>query len=195
MEQAINNSSVKLYPLDKILQATILKIIPNFLTPNHFTVLRLLLTPIVILFILKEKIILGLILFLFAALTDAIDGAMARTRNQITEWGKVYDPIADKLLIGATACLLISKYLNLYFALFIILIEILLVANGTWRKSNGNIIEANVWGKIKMILQTFGIALIFIFMIFNIHFLIIASWAILIIACFFAMISLFTYSI
>ena len=195
MKQENDNFNIKLYPQDKILQATILKIIPHFLTPNHFTVLRLLMTPIIIFCILKEQVVLAFILFLLAGFTDAIDGAMARTRNQITEWGKMYDPIADKLLVGSIAFLLITKYLSLYLTLFIIFIEILLISNGVFRKSNGDIIEANIWGKIKMFLQILGIALIFAFMIFNINFLIIASWAILIIACVFAIISLFTYSI
>jgi CDP-diacylglycerol--glycerol-3-phosphate 3-phosphatidyltransferase len=185
----------KLQPTDKIIDKLFLWMIPHNWLPNHFTIARLLMTPVVIWLILKEQFLLGLITFIIAALTDAIDGAMARTRHQITEWGKIYDPVADKLLIGATAFLLINNYLSLYLALTIVFIEIFLIVNGGIRKNKGKVVEANRWGKIKMILQALGVGFIFLFVLTNIPALITISWIILIPAVFFGLISLFTYSI
>ncbi len=99
----MEKSTIKFYPQDIFLKKTILRLIPKTIKPNHITLLRFFLTPIVIGAIIKEKNILALFLFLITAFTDAIDGAMARTRNQITQWGKIYDPLADKFLIGLTA--------------------------------------------------------------------------------------------
>ncbi len=188
-------SEQKLYPQDKILAKTILKLIPKSITPNQITVLRFLLIPVVIWSIIQEKNIFGIFIFLFTASTDAIDGAMARTRNQITDWGKIYDPVADKLLIGSTAFLLISKYLSFYLALVIISLEILLVLNGGWRKANGHIVQANIWGKMKMILQVIGVSTIFLFLIIKTSVLLSLSWIVLTIAIILGTISLFTYSI
>ena len=185
----------KLQPTDKIIDKTILWMVPHNWRPNHFTIARFIMTPMVIWLILKEHFLIALIAFTVAALTDAIDGAMARTRHQITEWGKIYDPVADKLLIGATAFLLIDAYLSLYLALGIISIEILLIVNGGIRKNSGKLVEANKWGKIKMILQALGVGFIFLFILTNTPLLLTASWIVLALAVFFGIISLFTYSI
>ena len=185
----------RLQPMDKIIDKTILWMIPHNWRPNHFTIVRFIMTPFVIWLILKEQFLIGLIAFVLVALTDAIDGAMARTRNQITDWGKIYDPLADKLLIGSVAFLLVNTYLSLYLALSVIFIEILLIVNGGIRKNNGKIVQANRWGKIKMILQACGIGFIFLFLLTNISFFITLSWAALLVAIFFGLISLFTYSI
>jgi CDP-diacylglycerol---glycerol-3-phosphate 3-phosphatidyltransferase len=185
----------KLQPTDKIIDKTILWAIPHNWLPNHFTIARFIMTPIVIWLILKEQFLLALITFIVAALTDAIDGAMARLRHQITEWGKIYDPVADKLLIGATAFLLIDRYLSLYLALAIVFIEIFLIVNGGIRKNKGKVVQANRWGKIKMILQVGGVGFIFLFLLTSSPILLTVSWIILAFAVFFGLISLFTYSI
>lgn len=192
----MNSESPKttLQPQDKILAKTLLKIIPYSIRPNHFTIIRLILILPVIWMINMEQYLYGVIIFIIAALTDVIDGAMARTRNQITEWGKIYDPVADKLLIGSTAFLIVSKYLNFYLAMTIIFIEIMVIANGGWRKANGHPVQANMWGKIKMHLQVYGVSLLFIFLLIKAPILITICWIILILSIIFAVISLFTYS-
>ncbi|MFH0819438.1 MAG: CDP-alcohol phosphatidyltransferase family protein [bacterium] len=180
---------------DKLLAKTILIFIPSSVTPNQVTIFRFLATPFVIWLILIENYKWAMPLFLIAALTDAIDGAMARTRDQITEWGKIYDPLADKLLIGSIAFLLISKYLNLYLALAIIFPELLLISLGGLRRKNKQIIEANWWGKSKMILQVAGSLLLFFYLLWPHNILINLAWFIFPIAIVLAIISLLTYSI
>ena len=79
---------------------------------NKITILRILLIPFFIAFILYSKWELALLVFIIAALTDAIDGYIARALKQRTELGKILDPIADKLIIlSAFICLSVSKVL------------------------------------------------------------------------------------
>ncbi|MBL7155895.1 MAG: CDP-alcohol phosphatidyltransferase family protein [Candidatus Omnitrophica bacterium] len=79
---------------------------------NKITILRILLIPFFIAFILYSKWELALLVFIIAALTDAIDGYIARALKQRTELGKILDPIADKLIIlSAFICLSVSKTL------------------------------------------------------------------------------------
>jgi len=78
---------------------------------NIVTLLRILLVPIFIVILLTEmenKEIIAFIVFLFASISDAIDGYIARKFNQVTDLGKFLDPIADKLLISAALLALVS---------------------------------------------------------------------------------------
>ena len=98
--------------------------------------------------------------FLFVASTDAIDGALARTQNKITEWGMMFDPVADKLLIVPVLLILLLRNLPIPLALTIISLEFVIVAMALlWRK-RGGVIQANLWGKIKMVLQVLGVFLL-----------------------------------
>lgn len=147
----------KIYFHDRLLASTILKLIPRTITPNMVTVTRFMLTPVVLFFLLQEKYTVALLLFFITAFTDAIDGSMARTRNQITEWGIVYDPVADKLLIGSVMLIFVMRFLNIYLALTVVGLEILFLIGGYFKKRKGDVTAANWWGKNKMILQVFGV--------------------------------------
>lgn len=85
---------------DALLSAT-LRSIPAWVRPNHLTVLRILLVPPFIAALLSGRTVWAALLFLFAALTDFIDGSLARLRHQSSMAGMVLDPIADKLLLIA----------------------------------------------------------------------------------------------
>jgi phosphatidylglycerophosphate synthase len=87
------------------LAKTVLRLIPRSVQPNHLTIARFWLIPFVAYFLFFGNYRIGLFVFILTALTDGIDGALARTRGQITEWGRLYDPVADKLLV-ATAVLM-----------------------------------------------------------------------------------------
>lgn len=96
-------------------------------------------------------------LFFLVAFTDALDGALARTRNKITVWGMMFDPLADKLLIVPTLLILVFSQLPPYLAVSVTGVECLILLLAIlWRK-RGLAIKSNVWGKIKMILHVAGI--------------------------------------
>jgi len=148
----------KPYPHDYIIDKLLLWMFPYTVKPNHITIFRLFATPIVLFFVVKELWIIGIVTFLILALTDAIDGSMARIRGQITAWGTLFDPVADKVLISGVLFVLLLKYINIYISIAIILLELVVVVGALIKKQNGIVISACKWGKIKMITQVLGIS-------------------------------------
>src|SRR2546421_3128739 len=126
--------------------------------PNVLTVVRILLVPVLIVALLEKTgggDLLAAIVFATASLTDAIDGYLARSRNWETTFGKLMDPIADKLLIVAALIALVSlSRLEAWVAMVIICREIavtmLRVAAGA---GQGSVIGASSLGKIKTAFQ------------------------------------------
>lgn len=177
---------------DKVLDKTILKLFPNFVRPNFLTVFRFICIPFIIFLLLSENYEISFWLFAIAALTDALDGAMARTRHQITDWGIVFDPFADKLLIGSVSLIIISKFINPILAGIIVLIEVLLIFFA-YLRFRGKIVPAKIVGKIKMILQSVGVGLLLLSGVINLPILVLISTYILYLAIIFALLSLFVY--
>jgi len=180
---------------DKILAASILKLFPYSILPNHITVFRFISTPIVAALMFYEHYLIGLIAFLLVALTDAMDGAMARTRNQITDWGKIYDPLADKILIGSMVFIIVLRYIDLWTSLVIIGLEIIIIFIAWIRMVKGKKVQANLWGKIKMCLQVLGVTILLFSIIFNWAALLPFASTTLYLAIAFAIVSLLTYGI
>ena len=119
--------------------------------PNVLTVVRILLVPVLVVALLEKTSggdLLAAIVFAVASLTDAIDGYLARSRNWVTTFGKLMDPIADKLLIVAALVALVSLgRLEAWVAMVIIAREfavtVLRVAVGA---QQGVVIAASPWG-------------------------------------------------
>lgn len=141
---------------------------------NKLTVLRIILVPImvVISFFNIQGEILGVpityviidIIFIIAAITDKLDGYIARSRNQITTFGKFLDPIADKIVV-ITAMLMLVEWGHLPAWIPTIVIFREFVISG-YRliavEKNGKVIAANIWGKLKTVTQMVAIALAFV---------------------------------
>jgi len=122
---------------DRVLAATILHLFPYWVKPNHLTMFRFLTTPFVTWWMFTENYLIGLWAFLLVALTDALDGSMARTRDEITDWGKIYDPLADKVLIGSMVFVIVLRYIDFWAAMIIVGVEIAIIASAWWWKHNG----------------------------------------------------------
>ena len=185
----------KITIFDRIFAKTALRLFPAKIRPNHLTVFRFLTIPIVAAVLWSGHYWWGLTIFLVSALSDALDGAMARVRGQITEWGKVYDPLADKLLICTVVFILVLKYVDFYAAWLIVGLEILIVAAALYKKAKGGEVQANVWGKIKMFLQVVGVVVLLISLVTNFEALLPASRGVFYLAIAFGIVSLFTYGI
>lgn len=190
----MTNENVRLYFHDRVL-AGFIRLLPARLRPNHLTALRFLLTPFVIWYVWYENWIVALPLFFVAALTDVIDGSLARLRKQITMWGTLADPAADKLLIGSVALIFVARELHLAFTLLIIGIEILVIVSGALRRRQNRIISANWAGKLKMLFQVLGVLFLLLGKLIETQSLTPYSIASFIIAIFFGVISLITYSL
>jgi CDP-diacylglycerol---glycerol-3-phosphate 3-phosphatidyltransferase len=126
--------------------------------PNILTVIRILLVPVLVVALLENSgsgDLFAAIVFVVASVTDAIDGYLARSRNWVTTFGKLMDPIADKLLIVAALIALVSLgRLEAWVAMVIIAREfavtVLRVAVGT---QQGTVISASSLGKLKTAVQ------------------------------------------
>lgn len=190
----MTNESVKLYPHDHLLAWILVPLTPTFVKPNHLTVLRILLIPFVLTALWYESWYWSLGLFLFAALTDAWDGSLARVRKQITLWGTMADPVADKLLIGSVVVLFVAREINIIFAITILAIECMLVAGAYHRKRQGRYGSANGYGKMKMLLQVIGVSLLLVAKLFGAETAVPLAIGTLSLAIVLAIVSLITYT-
>lgn len=123
-------------------------------TANRITVTRILLVPAFMLFLLAGFWHVSAVLFLVAALTDGVDGYIARKYHQVTTFGKFIDPLADKLLVTAALIGLVwLQKLSPWFALIIISREFIVTSLRIVAISKGTVIAAATSGKIKTVLQ------------------------------------------
>ena len=126
--------------------------------PNILTILRVAITPFFLVTILMEtlphRFLIACIIFSIASITDAIDGHLARKNNQITNFGKFLDPIADKILTTAALLAFMSMGLcNIWIVMLVLTREFAISSVRMIAATNGVVIPANVWGKIKTVSQ------------------------------------------
>ena len=190
----MTNENIRLYPHDRLFAWTLVPLTPRFVKPNHLTILRVVLTPVVLFLLWQELWPWALGLFLFAALTDAWDGSLARLRKQITLWGTMADPVADKLLIGTVVILFVAKEINIIFAVTIVVIELLLVGGAYLRKRQGRFASANNYGKLKMFLQVLGVTLLLVAKLFGVEMAVPFAIGTFSLAILLAVVSLITYT-
>ena len=182
----------KVTAVDRFIDKVFLWAFPQTVNPNHITVFRFITIPFIVYFLLVESYKIAFVLFVISAISDAIDGAIARTRNKISDWGIIFDPFADKLLIGSVGGIIIFKFLSPAIAFTIIFLEIILIASSYYR-FKGRIIPAKTVGKIKMILQCVGVCFVFLFLLIGSSIFLIIATYILYAAIIFGLLSLFVY--
>jgi CDP-diacylglycerol--glycerol-3-phosphate 3-phosphatidyltransferase len=182
----------KVTPIDRWLKILFLGLIPKSVTPNHITVFRFITIPFIAVLLLDGHYLAATIIFLFSAFSDALDGALARTTGQITRWGILADPLADKLLVGSVSLILISKFLSWQLAVVIVALELFLIASAYYRYK-GEVVPAKMTGKIKMIFQCFGIIFLFFYVLFGGAFWLLFATVSLVLAVVFAILSLLIY--
>jgi CDP-diacylglycerol---glycerol-3-phosphate 3-phosphatidyltransferase len=131
---------------------------------NAITIGRILLVPIFLVILLTEmnnKEVIAFIVFLVAALTDAVDGYFARKYNQITELGKFLDPLADKLLIaGALLALVYLGKVATWVATIIIFREIFITAFRLYYMVKDSAFSASLLAKKKTMVQVIAISIL-----------------------------------
>lgn len=186
------NSQVRVLWNDRFLDAVILRFLPPSVRPNHLTVLRFLLIPPVLISLSFGNYAVGVPLFLFAALTDALDGSLARVRRQITEWGVIYDPVVDKLLIGSILFFIVFRHVDLWLGVGLLGAETAIIIISWYRASHGRIEPANFWGKIKMVFEVVGLLLLLIALWLRLNILAEVSFRTLVLALIFAIVTVFT---
>lgn len=130
----------------------------NMNLPNRLTVIRIILTPVFLFLFLANYIpynnIFALIVFIVAAITDMADGKIARKRNIVTNFGKIADPIADKILSSAVLLgLMLLDMCSIWVVLIVLTREFTVSAIRISAASQGMVIPANIYGKIKTVMQ------------------------------------------
>ena len=125
--------------------------------PNTLTVVRILLVPVLVVALTVETpggSAIAAAVFALAAITDGLDGYIARTRQTVTTFGKVMDPVADKLLIVAALISLVSlDRLAPWVAMVIIAREFAVSGLRIAAGQQGVVIPASILGKVKTIVQ------------------------------------------
>lgn len=128
-------------------------------TPNKLTLIRVLLVPIFLAFLMINQIpynyVYALVIFIVAALTDLFDGYLARKNNQITTFGKFLDPLADKVLVlAAMICFIELGYASSIAVIIIVAREFMVTSIRLVASSNdGKVIAASMIGKVKTVIQ------------------------------------------
>lgn len=121
--------------------------------PNILTVTRIVLSPIVLLvymLIFPGHYLAATVLYFIAGMTDFFDGRIAREQDIVTNFGKFTDPLADKMLTSAVYLALISNgYCNVWIFFIILLREFGVSSIRLVASSQGVVIPANMWGKVK----------------------------------------------
>ena len=144
--------------------------------PNRLTVLRLCLVPVLLLVgMLPDSIIpfylsclICAVLFILTAITDMLDGKIARRDHLITDFGKFMDPIADKFMVIGALFVILHKFANLrtimIFVLLVVVFRELAVTSMRLVVSTGSniVVAANMLGKIKTVSQIVAIATVFL---------------------------------
>lgn len=132
---------------------------------NKLTLIRIVLVPVFLIFIAAKGIPYGsfiaTFIFILASLTDKLDGYIARSRNQITNFGKFMDPLADKLLVTAALISLVELHVVPSWAAVIIIAREFAVSGlRSIAASQGKVIAASWWGKIKTVIQIIALILL-----------------------------------
>ena len=131
---------------------------------NKLTILRIFLVPIFLIFIaikIPYGTFIATFIFVLASLTDKLDGYIARSRNQVTRFGKFMDPLADKLLVTSALISLVElQVIPSWAAVIIIAREFAVSGLRTIAAAEGTVIAASWWGKIKTVIQIIAIVLL-----------------------------------
>ncbi|WP_346928378.1 CDP-diacylglycerol--glycerol-3-phosphate 3-phosphatidyltransferase [Clostridium sp.] len=138
---------------------------------NKLTVLRMILVPIFLICTMFDTTtanIIALSIFIVASVTDKLDGYIARSRNQITNFGKFMDPLADKLLVTCALILLVEKGIVAAWVVVVIIAREFIVSGlRTLAASQGVVIAASNWGKLKTVIQMIAIIMGLLSLVYN----------------------------
>ena len=126
--------------------------------PNKLTIARMLVVPIFVVVLMFEHYVISAIIFILASLTDMFDGMIARKYNMETNFGKIMDPLADKILVvAALVCLVQLGDVPAWMVIVILAREFTVTGLRTAAAAQGIVIAAGTTGKIKTILQMIAI--------------------------------------
>ncbi len=142
-------------------------------TPNMLTLLRVIMVPVFMWAITSGLYIAAVAIFIIASLTDQLDGYLARKNNQVTTFGKLMDPLADKILtISALVCLMGigADFINSWVVMIIIARELIVTGIRQLAMGENTVIAASQWGKAKTVSQMAALIAVMIDLIVPLRF-------------------------
>lgn len=133
--------------------------------PNKLTMLRIILVPFFVAFLLMSFIphhyLISLVIFAAASITDMLDGKIARKYNMVTDFGKFADPLADKILvISAFACFIDLNIVSSVFIILVLFREFAVTSIRLVAVESGKVVAANMWGKAKTVSQMIAVTVV-----------------------------------
>ena len=182
--------------LDSFWDSILIRFLPQYVTPMTFTFIRLFLIPVILLLLALQSFSFALIFFVIAALSDTVDGSLARVRNQITVEGKLLDGLSDKLLI-VLLMLFFFYFYPYWIALYAVILLDFIMAGGTFGLViflKNKKLPATHWiAKIKMVLEVLSVLVIFAYLILGLVYLAEVALLFLVLAFIFSLASLLVY--
>ena len=132
--------------------------------PNILTVLRFFLIPFTIYFLAKDEYIVAITFLILSGLTDVLDGAIARKFNLITNFGKLIDPLADKITqVSLLGTLVVKNIIPLWILVIVIVKEAAMVAGASFLYGKELVVSSKWYGKAATVLFYLAIALSMVF--------------------------------
>jgi len=132
--------------------------------PIALTLFRIVLVPLIIVFVISSDrlwVLIAAVIFVAASLTDWLDGRMARRRNQVTQFGTLLDPVADKLLVAAALVALVQvEMIGAWVAMVIVGRELAVTGLRGVALSMGVVVPASKFGKLKTVSQYVAITIL-----------------------------------
>lgn len=166
--------------------------------PNKLTIARVVLIPVFLVVLLGNVLgeslsrYVSVVIFIVAALTDTLDGYIARSQNLVTNFGKFMDPLADKLLVSAALIAMVELTLVPAWVVVVIISREFIVTGFRLVAANQNIvIAAGFWGKIKTATQM--VMIVFVLLPFQNHIAMIIGNGFIFLSALFTIISAVEY--
>lgn len=136
--------------------------------PNTLTIIRFILIPFIIIYIVKDKYILAFIFLTISGITDILDGFIARKFNFITNFGKLVDPLADKTtLVSILVSLALKDIIPMWILMIVFIKEFLMIAGASFLYGKELVVSSKWYGKLATVLFYLAIVSSFIIRYFN----------------------------
>ena len=162
--------------------------------PNILTVIRFIFIPSIVVSIIYDNYLLALILFTLSSLTDVLDGKIARKYNAISDFGKLMDPLADKLTqLSVLLTLSIKNIIPIWIVVILVLKETVMIAGASFLYGKSLVVSSKWYGKLTTVLIYIAVVSSCLIEIFNLPDYDIYIYILAIIFALFSLIKYFIY--
>ena len=162
--------------------------------PNILTIIRFIFVPFIIVALALNNYILALVLFTLSSISDILDGYIARKYNAISDFGKLMDPLADKLTqLSILVTLSLKHIIPLWIAIILICKELVLICGASFLYGKQLVVSSKWYGKLTTVLLYLAVVSSFMIHIFNLLYFYIYIYILAVLLAIFSLISYITY--